>query len=120
MSYDRNMQMNYIIYERLCLPPSAPTTYKEFSPPPHVFLPNQTGTLCTTETIPLLIVHAHKRGCWRGYCGWVGKVIWQTNEEKGGREGAETWILGKCLGGHNTSLHKGSVADANFSKQQRN
>lgn len=98
MSYDRSMQMNHIIYERLCLRPSAPITYKE-SLPPHVFPPNQTGTACTTETIPSPIVHAHKRGCWREYCGWVGKVIWQTNEEKGGREGAETQVLGKCLGG---------------------
>lgn len=30
----RDMQMTHIIYERLCLPPSAPITYKEFPPPP--------------------------------------------------------------------------------------
>lgn len=103
MSYDRNMQMNHIIYERLCLPPSAPITYKEFPPPPHP--PSHLSSQLYWQDMhhrdhTLAIVYAHKRGCWRGYCGWVGKVIWQTNEEKGGRKGAETRVLGKCLGGH--------------------
>lgn len=84
----------HIIYERLRLPPSVPITYKDFSPP------IQTGTTCTTETRRMPNTHAHRRGCWPGYRGWVGKLLWQTNEEKGGREGAETGVLGKCLGGH--------------------
>lgn len=94
MPYDMNMQMIHIIYERLRLAPSVPITYKDFSPP------IQTGTTCTTETRRMPNTHAHKRGCWPWYCGWVGKLLWQTNEEKGGREGAETGRLGKCLGGH--------------------
>lgn len=52
MSYDRNMQMNYIIYERLCLPPSAPTTYKEFSPPPMSFFPTKLARYAPQRPYP--------------------------------------------------------------------
>lgn len=70
----------HIIYERLHLPPSVPITYKE--PPTHFSPPIQTGTTCTTETRPTPNTHAHKTGCWPGYCGWVGNLSGRLMRKK--------------------------------------
>lgn len=94
MSYDRNMQMSHIIYERLCLSPSAPITYKEFPPPPpppHIFPSNYTGTTCTTETIPSRSCTPTKGAAGVGtVAGWEklsGRLMRKKEAGKGRRRG---------------------------------
>lgn len=58
-----------------------------------------------------------QKGLLVGYYDWVGKLVWQTNEGKGGWEGAGTGGMGEMCRGAHKSLYKGSVADANSPKQ---
>lgn len=116
MPYDRNMQMNHIIYERLHLPHSVPITYRVLPPPPP---PHSSYPDWHEQTPDPHQTSAPTNRSLAEYCDWVGKLIWQTNEEKGGREWAETRVLEKCSGGTRIPPQR-LLAGANSPKQLRN
>lgn len=64
MPYDRNMQMTHVIYgylQRVFLPPPIRSSHPNWH---DMYHGDQTH----------VNRHAHKKGCWPGYYGWVEKT----------------------------------------------
>lgn len=83
--------MNRIIYERLCLRPSAPITYKESPPPPMSFLPTKLARRAPQRPYPRRSCTPTKGAAGVGtVAGWEklsGRLMRKKEAGKGRRRG---------------------------------